>query len=90
MPNNPLCPTNIEASYFPSFDWAYSPTPNLAYNRNHAVADIIIIKIIFLIFINDKFYHTEASNAEITGPKITAVFDSRGGLSVAREHGVQK
>ena len=32
----------------------------------------------------------EASNAEITGPKFTAVFDSRGGLSVAREHGVQK
>ena len=31
-----------------------------------------------------------SSNAEITGPKFTAVFDSRGGLSEAREHGVHK
>jgi hypothetical protein len=31
-----------------------------------------------------------AHNAEITGPKFTTVFDSRGGLTEGKEHGVQK
>ena len=35
-----------------------------------------------------KYYNDGLANAEITGPKFTAVFNSRGGLSAAREHGV--
>ena len=37
-----------------------------------------------------KYIGGKSYNAEITGPKITSVFDSRDGLSEAREYGVQK
>ena len=40
--------------------------------------------------LNTKYIGRKLYNAEITGPKFTVVFDSRGGLTEGREHGVRK
>ena len=47
----------------------------------------ILVHVTLIIFL---IVGIEASNAEITGPKITTVFDSRGGLNEEKEHGVRK
>ena len=61
----------------------------LLFRRSGFIAYQLFLKLRSSLF-KSQSYYGDVHNAEITGPKFTAVFDSRDGLSVAREYGVQK